>query len=303
MVPNILQDVRSLIPVDYIPLVEKIADDIETYISQPFAGELKAIAKIWDIDLGEIVLLNIIYDVTAFCTSIVAQDGNGTIWHARNLDYYYGDLLRNLTIMVNFQRQGKTVYTATTYAGYVGIVSGQRPDAFTVTVNQRGHHVHVGYWWQNILIAIVDKNSHFVSFLVRQVLENSTTYSDAVDQLSTQVIHAPVYYIVGGINPGEGVVITRNRFAWDDKLYLNLPYGVWYVLETNYDNWSSPPPYDSQRRAVAKASMNKLGSDGVNKDSLYQVVSTKPVMNMNTTYSIVFSASQPEVYTSWVRWP
>ena len=42
-----------------------------------------------------------------FCTSIVAQDEKGQIWHARNLDYKFADILRNITIQVHFQRQGK----------------------------------------------------------------------------------------------------------------------------------------------------------------------------------------------------
>lgn len=29
--------------------------------------------------------------------------------------------------------------------------------------------MHQGYWWENILVAILDKSASFVSFLVRQV--------------------------------------------------------------------------------------------------------------------------------------
>jgi len=35
------------------------------------------------------------------------QDVNGTIWHARNLDYGFSDILRNVTIRVDFQKGGK----------------------------------------------------------------------------------------------------------------------------------------------------------------------------------------------------
>lgn len=37
-----------------------------------------------------------------FCTSIVTQDVNGQIWHSRNLDYSFVDMLRNITIRVDF---------------------------------------------------------------------------------------------------------------------------------------------------------------------------------------------------------
>lgn len=32
----------------------------------------------------------------------------------------------------------QTLYTATTYAGYVGVLTGQKPNAFTITIDQRG---------------------------------------------------------------------------------------------------------------------------------------------------------------------
>lgn len=81
--------------------------------------------------LGDVVLINLIYDLTAFdnkekihkyqhfccalyntkiqyvvnrfCTSIVAQDANGTIWHGRNLDYVLKSFMQNITIVVDFK--------------------------------------------------------------------------------------------------------------------------------------------------------------------------------------------------------
>ncbi len=38
-------------------------------------------------NLGEIVLYNIFYEVSSYCTSIVGQDQNGNIFHGRNLDF------------------------------------------------------------------------------------------------------------------------------------------------------------------------------------------------------------------------
>src|SRR5690242_1783412 len=42
-------------------------------------------------NVGKATLLNIIYEVQAGCTSIVAQDSNGKIWHGRNLDFTLTD--------------------------------------------------------------------------------------------------------------------------------------------------------------------------------------------------------------------
>lgn len=42
-----------------------------------------------------------------FCTSIVSQDANGQIWHSRNLDYSFVDMLRNITIRVDFIKKNQ----------------------------------------------------------------------------------------------------------------------------------------------------------------------------------------------------
>ena len=45
------------------------------------------------------------------------------------------DLLKPLTIEVDFQKAGKTAYVATTWAGYVGVFTGLRPgNPFTVFI-------------------------------------------------------------------------------------------------------------------------------------------------------------------------
>ena len=55
-----------MVPEDLIPVVEIIGDEIEQYIQPPFAGEMRGIAKTLNMSVGDVVLANIIYDVTAY---------------------------------------------------------------------------------------------------------------------------------------------------------------------------------------------------------------------------------------------
>lgn len=50
------------------------------------------------------------YCIHRFCTSIVAQDTSGRLYHGRNLDYPH-DILRNVTIDVLFLKNGTVCYT------------------------------------------------------------------------------------------------------------------------------------------------------------------------------------------------
>lgn len=55
----------------------------------------------------------------------------------------------------------------------------------------------------------VELNIFYVELI--QTLEEAKDFEDAVTRLSTTPIISEVYYIVGGVQPGEGVVITRDR--------------------------------------------------------------------------------------------
>lgn len=95
------------------------------------------IANVTGINLGEIVLYNIFYEVFTVCTSIVAQDNQDKLYHARNLDFglFLGwdvkthdwavtEKLREIIININWTRGGQTVYKSVNFAGYIGIYNG-----------------------------------------------------------------------------------------------------------------------------------------------------------------------------------
>ncbi|KAL5016852.1 hypothetical protein ScPMuIL_006441 [Solemya velum] len=295
------KEIINQVPVEAMPLVEMIAADIDKYLPSPYAGEMRGIAKSANMNLGDVVIVNIIYDVTAFCTSIGAQDTNGTIWHARNLDYRYRftDMLRNVTISVDFQRRGQTVYSSVTYAAYIGILTGQKPHKFTVTVDERDR----GAWWMNALMAILYSKAKPMSFLVRDVLESSENFDDAVDTLSNTLTDASEYFIVAGTKPGEGAIITKGRLAPLDIWKLNLTAGRWFEVETNYDHWVEPPAHDDRRHPAINA-MEKLGQNQIDKMHLFNdVMSLHPVLNNRTVYTVVMSAANPDFIQSWVQHP
>ncbi len=52
-----------------------------------YGDEIKGIANATNIQLGELMLYNMFYEIFTLCTSIVGQDQNGKMYHARNLDF------------------------------------------------------------------------------------------------------------------------------------------------------------------------------------------------------------------------
>ena len=306
---DLLEQIKKLVGPELVLLASILGENVDKYVPYPYNLEMVGVSVAGDVTLGETLLGNLIYELTAYnssklpreeaCTSIVAEASNGTMYHGRNLDYSIADVLRNLTVTVDFQSSGETVYTGTTFVGYVGLLTGQRPHAYTVTLDQRSK----GKWWMNALEAMAAGTSAVASFLIRDTLaDTSLSFEDAVIKLGYDPLIAPCYLIVGGVNSNEGAVITRNRVAALDIWRLDTSKGRWFLVETNYDHWEPPPPSDDRRDPAIKA-MDEAGRGNVSAPSLFRVLSSPPVLNNGTAYTVTMSASIPELYNTWIRYP
>jgi hypothetical protein len=72
--------------------------------------------------------------------------------------------------MARFVRNGSIAYSSVHTAGYVGILSGHKRDAFTFTIDERNQ----GEWYINFLFAILDKKALPLTILTRNVLGDSS---------------------------------------------------------------------------------------------------------------------------------
>uniref|UniRef100_A0A8D1SVI1 N-acylethanolamine-hydrolyzing acid amidase n=1 Tax=Sus scrofa TaxID=9823 RepID=A0A8D1SVI1_PIG len=264
------QIVWDNVPEWVLTLIRKAVWELEFFLPQPFIDEIRGMCDALDFSLGDCILLNLAYESTAFCTSIVAQDSRGHIYHGRNLDYAFGRILRNLTVDVQFLKNGK-------------VWSLQ----------------YKGWWWENVIAALFQRHSP-ISWLIRTTLSESESFEAAVYKLAKTPLIADVYYIVGGTTPREGVVITRNRRGPADIWPLDPLNGAWFRVETNYDHWKPAPKKDDRRTPAIKA-LNATGQANLTLETLFQVLSVFPVYNNYTIYTTVMSAASPDKYMTRIR--
>ncbi|XP_069313439.1 N-acylethanolamine-hydrolyzing acid amidase [Eulemur rufifrons] len=276
-------------------LIGKAALELEHLLPQPFTGEIRGMCDFLNLSLADCLLVNLAYESSAFCTSIVAQDSRGGIYHGRNLDYPFGNILRKLTLDVQFLKNGQVAFTGTTFIGYVGLWTGQRPHKFTVSGNERDK----GWWWENVIAALFQRHSP-ISWLLRTTLNESENFEAAIYKLAKTPLIADVYYIVGGTSSQEGVVITRKRGGPADIWPLDPLNGAWFRVETNYDHWKPAPRRDDRRTPAIKA-LNATGQANLTLETLFQVLSVVPVCNNFTIYTTVMSAANPDKYMTRIR--
>lgn len=157
------------------------------------------------------------------CTSIVAQRSDGTILHCRNLDYGIAGL-NKLAVAVNFTKAGRVVYRGVTFAGYVGLLTGVKEGAFSVSVDERW--TANGTVWTNVFEALF-AGGHVLGFELRDALENEPSYSAALGRLQVTRLISVCYLILGGVSSGEGAVITRDRDGPVDVWELSAGISGW----------------------------------------------------------------------------
>jgi len=279
----------------------------DLYFPYEYSQEIIGCADQLGIPYGFLTLFNLGYEVSDACTSIIAQSTDGKIYHARNMDFWAGmgftDTLKDLAILVDFQKGGKTVFSSASFAGMVGLLSGFKSGGFSVTVDTRFYPGGIGELFYEIIAAIEENNSSLVSFLLRDVFEKENNYQSALSNLINGELIADVYYIIAGVSADEGAVISRNRTGADDVWVLSYPQR-WYEVETNYDHWEQAPWFDN-RIDPANDAMNAMGLNNISLQNMFKVLTVKPVFNLQTTYTILSCPATGEfsAYTRYCPYP
>lgn len=279
-----------------MPIIDLIGSELESYFPYPFNEEIKGISKELNANIGDIVLFQILYDLTAnanrrkqnWCTGILTSQKDGRVIHGRNFDYDFPLILQKLVYTAEFYRNGSLLFTSAQFAGSIGIATGHKHNAFTFSVNER----NVGPWWYNIFYGLLDKQSAPISFLTRELMENATSYNEAVDLMSKTDLIAPAYFLLAGIEPHEMSIVTRNQTGVVDTWKLDpssTDFDSWFLIETNYDHWEQPPKSDDRRDPGIQA-MQKISQARISDKSLMDVLTIQPVCNKETAYSVVMSA-------------
>jgi hypothetical protein len=83
------------------------------------------------------VMVNYVYQLDSYCTSIVAKLQNGTIVHVRNLDFYFANKTRDITYIAKFYKGDKYLFEAVMFGGVISTYTGYKEGSYSVTLNQR----------------------------------------------------------------------------------------------------------------------------------------------------------------------
>ncbi|KAG0722933.1 Acid ceramidase [Chionoecetes opilio] len=171
---------------------------------------------------------------------------------------------------------------------------------FTFSLDER-FTINGGYVGLLEWMLLKDHKQKWMAFITREVMEQADSYDAAKNTLSHSRLLSPVYFILGGVQPGQGTIITRWRdnFHTDDLGSKVAGSDSWFLVETNYDQWNKPPFYDD-RRSPAVHCLRGAGQANASLALIYNVLSTRPMLNKLTTYTSLMQVNDGHL-GAWLR--
>jgi hypothetical protein len=172
------------------------------------------------------------------------------------------------------------VFSVDTVAGSVFALTGVRHGAFSVNVDTRKAKD-----FSQDLISVLAKQAYPTVWLVRRVLEDQSTFADAVARLKTEVIGGPVYFVIAGVSGNEATVLERDTNQ--THAAYTLSDSNWFLVQTNYDR-DQPDPIHDPRRIPVENKLKERGNKGLNEQVLLEDFMFKwPTFNIATIMSAI----------------
>ena len=172
--------------------------------------EIEGIAEALGVKTDRLLAINFIYEMIAYCTSLIGRDEDGTVMLFRTMDFSAPELLKKISYVGEFYKGGKKLYSCVLYGGTLVFATAFKEDKFAISLNQRSPSrmkdplsflANIGY---------ISNGVPKVSSAIRDALENCDDYQCAYNKLTKTPISGSAYYIIAGINKNEGAVITRS---------------------------------------------------------------------------------------------
>ena len=274
-------------------------------LQKTYAEELAGIATLtnkYGLSYGDLVLLNTALDYLTKCTSLVASTTEGQI-HGRTLDWDI-PLLKQLTIMVTFKKNGSVLYKGVTFVGCVGLLTGLRGGQFSISYNfrkplQREWRLFCNAWKCYM-------NRMNISFLLRNVVATCETYEKAFRKIEDEYgpsLATSGYVILGGVRIWQGAIFAVGKESYKEVQTSKV------LVQTNHDvsmekaggkvnnEWAKDDPIllsTMERKTSVKQALSGLST--INRAQVEDVLRRPPVTNAMTIFRCVMKPVDGELY-------
>ena len=209
--------------------------------------EVISIAKRARVFVGDLLVMQYVYEACACCTAIVTRMPSGGCMHLRTMDWEMPFNLRPVTFVVKGFVDDVHVFSATTWPAYVGFLTGVRMNTHRAASStteatssegesciRRSGAAGAFSLSTNFRLGGQGYKHNFVMFMVggatignllRDCLLEESTYDAAVARLMSTWLIAPAYVTIACGVTSRAIQITRSRMQHLHPLSLMGPRG------------------------------------------------------------------------------
>ncbi len=198
---------------DRLAQFEQNLDRLLAYTPNSYQEEMMGIAEGSGIPYEKILKLNMFPEMF-HCSGITASGDatkNGDLYHVRLLDYSIGKEVQNTAVLIVAEPDDKHAFLNVSYAGFIGVVTGMNDKKISVgEIGGQGY----GNW-----------KGMPMSFLLRQVLETSSSLELAKKTLEETPRTCEYYYVIADGNSLTSIGV----YATESQIHF-IPPGNSYAL-------------------------------------------------------------------------
>ena len=240
------------------------------------------------------------------CTGIIARTSDGTVSHARNLDFSPTDIMADLVYEGVFVKGGKEIFRSQLIAGYTMVITGFKmgadaEDGYVIERNTRYADHKRGF---EEMMKNLFSGRQLNGWTLRKVLESVDNYDDAVAAVAAAPYTSTEYAIMSGVRKGtimarnpDGVAHTQVLGEENDKERRDD-----YIIMTNFDfywgdvrEWFDPTGGNGMfhpRRVAAEEYLAKHSRPGTITDQvLWDTLNNKGTF-ADTVFQGVFNVEK-----------
>lgn len=261
-----------------------------------FYDEISFISTRMGVEVYQIVLLQLIYETSAACTTAIFNVGgvSGTEYFFRTMDWPM-KFLKDITIGLDIKRGGESVSKVIGWLGCVGFFTAQT-DSYAIAINyRRTTELSIA---QIVVNAYRTFNMNWpISYLVRSVIENDNQPDrmSIIKLFETAQLISPTYITICAYESGlvcgsKSVIITRD---WD-KLVSTRSHDL---IQCNCDFDKSSPDimWSLERKELFGIIIAELNEQpDYSKKTILKSLLVQPIVNDDTIY-IYFSSGTKSI--------
>ena len=239
-----------------------------------YKDEINNISKILDFDVYYVIILQLCYEMFSCCSCAITKI-NEIYTFFRTMDWDM-TFLKEITIDIAFMRNKEVIYYATSFVGYVGILTATVPSKYSLAINYRNTgitHMKMLKKFLNIM-----NLTYPIGYLIRDVCDKSYDYEEMSNILKNTELISSCYITICSTN-NNPVVITR-----DPNDYV--AYSSKYMVQTNHDqNKKEPNILYSIERSNKIRKIIENGNNNFNDSREFLTkIFIHPIINEKTIY-------------------